>query len=254
VLVNLGIYCIIFLFFSCNFGSNLCTDALFSMFAEGEEILLSMEKHKMEDLFNLESDIVCLTKSFEPTKANDRILSCFKNCVAHDFKILQSQLNSIGEALSNVELLLGRDLMHGTTSALAFHPSIMEMLETSVGVFGEEETLGLTEEKYYQHTNFLFDCILEPPDSKFHDFGKCGYKVWLKLPLSLSKYLLKQELLEVISDWKESGAALSRVADKELDQVTTSWDECSVELFDISVVIEDDILEALVIELALEPW
>jgi hypothetical protein len=231
----------------------LCTDALFSMFAEGEGILLSMEKHKMEDLFNLESDIVYLTKSFDPAKANDGILSCFKNFVAHDFKILQSRLNSIGEALSNAELLLGRHLMHGT-SALALHPFIMEMMETSVGVFGEEESLGLTEGKYYQHTNFLFDCILEPPDSKFHDFGKCGYKVWLKLPLSLSKYLLKQELLEVISDWKESGAALSRVADKELDQVTTSWDECSVELFDISVVIEDDILEALVIELALEPW
>jgi hypothetical protein len=76
----------------------------------------------------------------------------------------------------------------------------------------------------------------------------------LKLPLSLSKDLLKQDLLDVISNWKVSGAALSRVADKELDQVTTSWDECSVELFDISVAIEDDILEALVVELALELW
>jgi hypothetical protein len=224
------------------------------MFAEGEEILLSMEKHKMEDLFNLESDIVYLTKSFDPAKANDGILSCFKNFVAHDFKILQSRLNSIGEALSNAELLLGRHLMHGTTSALALHPFIMEMMETSVGVFGEEESLGLTEGKYYQHTNFLFDCIVESLESKFHDFGKCGYKAWLKLPLSLSKDLLKQDLLDVIGNWKESGAALSRVADKELDQVTTSWDECSVELFDISVAIEDDILEALVVELALELW
>jgi hypothetical protein len=144
--------------------------------------------------------------------------------------------------------------MHGTTSALALHPFIMEMMETSVGVFGEEESLGLTEEKYYQHTNFLFDCIVESLESKFHDFGKCGYKAWLKLPLSLSKDLLKQDLLDVIGNWKVSGAALSRVADKELDQVTTSWDECSVELFDISVAIEDDILEALVVELALELW
>jgi hypothetical protein len=234
-------------FFSCSFGSNLCTDELFSLFAEGKSSLLSMEK--MEDLFNLESDIVDYTM-----KVSIGILPCFENFIANGFNFLESRLHNIEEALSNVELLLGRGLMHSTTSALSLHPFIMEMLETSVAVFGGEESWGLTEEKYSRQTNFLFDCIVESLDSKFRDFGKCGHKAWLKLPLSLNEEPLKQELLEVIDNWKESGAALSRVADKELDQVTTSWGECQVEVFDISVAVEDDILEALVVEIALDLW
>ncbi|TVU22070.1 hypothetical protein EJB05_31747 [Eragrostis curvula] len=227
---------------------------------EGKDLFVPIEK-KMEDVFNLESDIVELEKSIDTRKAGaeemfhgDGMLSCLENSIAHDFKFLESRLHSIAEAISNAELLLGSGLTHGTTSSLALHPFIMDMLETSAGVFGGELSLDLAEEKKYQHTNFLFDCIIESLDSKFGYFGKCGYKAWLKLPLSLSKDQLKQELVEVIGNWKESGAALSRVADKELDQVTTRWDACQNEVFDISVSIEDDILEALAVELALDLW
>ncbi|KAK3163805.1 hypothetical protein QOZ80_1AG0008520 [Eleusine coracana subsp. coracana] len=226
---------------------------------EDKDRLLSVES-KMEELFNLESDIVDLAMPIDTRKAvseatfhGDGVLSCLEKFVAHDFKFLESRLYSIGEALSNVELLLVGGLTDSTTPAFELRPFIMELLETSVVVFGGEESLGLTEEKKYQHTNFLFDCILESLDSKFCNFGKCGYKSWLKLTLSLSKDLLKQDLLEVIGNWKESGAALSLAADKELE-VTTSWDACQIEVFDISVAVEDDILEALVVELALDLW
>ncbi|GJN05902.1 hypothetical protein PR202_ga23577 [Eleusine coracana subsp. coracana] len=195
---------------------------------EDKDRLLSVES-KMEELFNLESDIVDLAMPIDTRKAvseatfhGDGVLSCLEKFVAHDFKFLESRLYSIGEALSNVELLLVGGLTDSMTSAFELRPFIMEMLETSVVVFGGEESLGLTEEKKYQHTNFLFDCILEI-------------------------------CLEVIGNWKESGAALSLAADKELE-VTTSWDVCQIEVFDISVAVEDDILEALVVELALDLW
>jgi hypothetical protein len=205
----------------------------------------------MEDLFNLESDIVNLAMSIDTKKTdaeetlydNDK-LSCSQNFLAHDSAFLQSRLRSIGEAsISNVELLLGSRL----------HPFIVEMLENTMDMFGGGEYSDLTEDKKYQHTNFLFDCIVESLESKFCNFGKCGYKAWLKLPLSLSRDLLKCQVLEDISNWRESGGtALRQVSDKEVDQVTARWDANQVEAFDVSIAIENDILEALVAEFALD--
>ncbi|CAO2193497.1 unnamed protein product [Urochloa humidicola] len=218
---------------------------------EGRDLFVSTE-NKMEDLFNLESDIVNLAMSVDTRKTdseealcdNDK-LSCPQNFLAHDSKFLESRLHSIGEAaISNAELLLGSSL----------HLFSIEMLENTVDMFGGEYS-DLTEDKKYQHTNFLFDCIVESLDSKFCNFGKCGYKAWLKLPLSLSKDLLKCQVLEDISDWRESrGTALRQVSDKEVDQVTARWDANQIEAFDISIAIENDILEALVGEFALDLW
>jgi hypothetical protein len=205
----------------------------------------------MEDLFSLESDIVNLAMSIDTKKTdaeetlydNDK-LSCSQNFLAHDSAFLQSRLRSIGEAsISNAELLLGSRL----------HPFIVEMLENTMDMFGGGEYSDLTEDKKYQHTNFLFDCIVESLESKFCNFGKCGYKAWLKLPLSLSRDLLKCQVLEDISNWRESGGtALRQVSDKEVDQVTARWDANQVEAFDVSIAIENDILEALVAEFALD--
>ena len=47
---------------------------------------------------------------------------------------------------------------------------------------------------------------------------------------------------------------MEQVSDKEVDQVTARWDACQVEAFNISIAIENDILEALVGEFALELW
>ncbi|WVZ72120.1 hypothetical protein U9M48_020631 [Paspalum notatum var. saurae] len=220
---------------------------------EGKDLFVSID-NKMEDLFNLESDIVDLAMSIDTRKidaeeklhGNDK-LSCLQNFLAHDFKLLESRLCSIGEAISNAELLLGSSLLHSTTSGLALHPFIIEMLENTMEILGGGEYSDFTEDKKYQHTNILFDCIIESMDEKFCNFGKCGYKAWLKLPLSLSKDLLKRQVLEDISNWKESsGTALRQVSDKEVDQVTARWDASQVEAFDISIAIENDILEALV--------
>ncbi|CAO2174490.1 unnamed protein product [Urochloa humidicola] len=218
---------------------------------EGKDLFMSTE-NKMEDLFNLESDIVNLSMSVDTRKTdseealcdNDK-LSCSQNFLAHDSKFLESRLHSIGKAaISNAELLLGSSL----------HLFSIEMLENTKDMFGGEYC-DLTEDKKYQHTNFLFDCIVESLDSKFCNFGKCGYKAWLKLPLSLSKDLLKCQVLEDISNWRESsGTALRQVSDKEVDQVTARWDASQVEAFDISIAIENDILEALVGEFALDLW
>uniref|UniRef100_A0A0A9DNH0 DUF4378 domain-containing protein n=1 Tax=Arundo donax TaxID=35708 RepID=A0A0A9DNH0_ARUDO len=228
---------------------------------EDKDSFVSIE-NKMEDLFNLESDSVDLAMSID-TKKNDAEeilhgngkLSCLQNFVAHDFKFLESRLHSIGEAISNAELLLGSSVLPSTTSGLTLHPFIIKTLENTVDIFGGEESSDLIEEKKYQRTNFLFDCIVESLDSKFSNFGKCGYKAWLKLPLSSNKDLLKQQVLEEISSWRESsGTALSRVAEKEVDQVTARWDASRVEAFDISIAIENDILDALVGEFALDLW
>ncbi|KAJ1282755.1 hypothetical protein BS78_03G076100 [Paspalum vaginatum] len=226
---------------------------------EGKDLFVSIE-NKMEDLFNLESDIVDLAMSIDTRKidaeeklhGNDK-LSCLQNFLAHDFKLLESRLCSIGEAISNAELLLGSSLLHSTTSGLALHPFVIETLENAMDMFGGDDYSDFTEDKKYQHTNILFDCIIESMDAKFCNFGKCGYKAWLKLPLSLSKDLLKLQVLEDISNWRESsGTALRRVSDKEVDQVTARWDASQVEAFDISVAIENDILEALLGEFALD--
>ncbi|RCV24512.1 hypothetical protein SETIT_5G090700v2 [Setaria italica] len=218
---------------------------------EGKDLFVSTE-NKMEDLFNLESDIVNLAMSIDTKKTdaeetlydNDK-LSCSQNFLAHDSKFLESRLHSIGEvSISNAELLLGSSL----------HPFIIEMLENTMDMFGGEYS-DLTEDKKYQHTNFLFDCIVESLDSKFCNFGKCGYKAWLKLPLSLSGDLLKCQVLEDISNWRESsGTALRQVSDKEVDQMTARWDANQVEAFDVSIAIENDIIEALVGEFALDLW
>jgi hypothetical protein len=183
------------------------------------------------------------TDAEETLYDNDK-LSCSQNFLAHDSAFLQSRLRSIGEAsISNAELLLGSRL----------HPFIVEMLENTMDMFGGGEYSDLTEDKKYQHTNFLFDCIVESLESKFCNFGKCGYKAWLKLPLSLSRDLLKCQVLEDISNWRESGGtALRQVSDKEVDQVTARWDANQVEAFDVSIAIENDILEALVAEFALD--
>ncbi|OEL20732.1 hypothetical protein BAE44_0018253 [Dichanthelium oligosanthes] len=218
---------------------------------EGKYLFVSTE-NKMEDLFNLESDIVNLAMSIDTRKTdaeethhdNDKLL-CSQNFLARDFKFLESRLHSIGQAISNAELLLGSSL----------HPFIIEMLENTMDKFGGGEYSDPTEDKKYQHTNFLFDCIAESLDSKFCNFGKCGYNAWLKLPLSLSKDLLKCQVLEDVSNWRESsGTALGQVSDKEVDQVTARWDANQVEAFDISIAIENDILEALVGEFALDLW
>ncbi|CAL4965015.1 unnamed protein product [Urochloa decumbens] len=226
---------------------------------EGKDLFVSRDD-KMEDLFNLESDIVDLAMSIDTRKADaeeilheDDKLSCLQTTFAHDFKILESRLQSIGEAVSNVEVLLGIDLLPSTVSDLPLHHFMIEMLENTMDMFGGGEYSKLTEDKKYQHTNFLFDCIVESLDSKFCNFGKCGYKAWLKLPLNLSKDLLKGQVLEDISNWRESsGTALRQVSDKEVDQVTARWDASQVEAFDISIAIENDILEALVGEFALD--
>ncbi|XP_062192396.1 uncharacterized protein LOC133895885 [Phragmites australis] len=227
---------------------------------EGEDLFVSIE-NKMEDLFNLESDIVDLTMSIDTRKTgaeeilhgNGKLPRVQKN-FARDFKFLESRLHSIGEAISSAELLLGSSL-HSITSGLALHPFIIETLENTVDMFGGEDSSDLTEDKKYQRTNFLFDCIVESLDSKFCNFGKCGYKDWLKLPLSLSKDLLKRQVLEDISNWRGSSAtALSQVSDKEVDQVTARWDASQVEAFNISIAIENDILEVLVGEFAFDLW
>jgi len=163
------------------------------LLSEGKDLIVSVE-NKMEDLFNLESDIVDLAMSVDTRKTdaeetlhgNDK-LPCWQNFLSHDFNILESRLCSIEEAISNAELLLGSS----TTSGLPLHPFIVEMLENTMDMFSGREYSDFTEDKKYQHTNFLFDCIKESLDSKFCNFGKCGYKAWLKLPLSLSKYLMK---------------------------------------------------------------
>lgn len=226
---------------------------------EGKDLFVSIE-NKMEDLFNLESDIVDLAMSIDTRKIdaekklndNDKS-SCLQNFRAHDLKLLESRLCSVGEAISNAELLLGSSLLHSSTSGLTLNHFIIEMLENTVGMLGGGEYSDFTEDSRYQHTNILFDCIMESLDSKFCNFGKCGYKAWLKLPLSLSKDLLKRQVLEDISNWRESsGTALRRVSDKEVDQVTARWDANQVEAFDISIAIEDSILEALVRDFALD--
>ncbi|RLN24236.1 uncharacterized protein C2845_PM07G03200 [Panicum miliaceum] len=229
---------------------------------EGKDLFVSTE-NKMEDLFNLESDIVDLAMSIDTRKSdaffsntrrtdaeetlydNDK-LSCSQNFLAPDSKFLKSRLRIIGEAaISNAELLLGSSI----------HPFIIEMLENAMDMFGGGEYSDLTEDKKYQQTNFLFDCIVESLGSKFCNFGKCGYKAWLRLPSSLSKDLLKCQVLEDISNWRESsGAALRQVSDKEVDQVTARWDASQVEACDISIAIENDILDALVGEFALDLW
>uniref|UniRef100_A0A0A9DPY2 DUF4378 domain-containing protein n=1 Tax=Arundo donax TaxID=35708 RepID=A0A0A9DPY2_ARUDO len=226
---------------------------------ECKNLFVSIE-NKMEDLFNLESDIIDLAMSVDTRKTdageifqdNDK-LSCLQNFLAHDFKFLESRLHSIGEAISNAELLLDSSVLPSTITGLALHPFIIEALENTVDVFGGEESSDLTEDKKYQCTNFLFDCVVESLDSKFSNFGKCGYKAWLQLPLSLSKDLLKRQVLEDISNWRESsGTALSQVTDKKVDQATARWDASQVEAFDISIAIENDILEALVGEFAFD--
>src|SRR6266498_2112933 len=123
------------------------------LLAEGKDLFVSLE-NKMEDLFNLDSDIVDLSMSVDTRKSGaDEIshgngkLSCLQNFVAHGFKFLESRLHSIGEAISNAELLLGSSLLHSTTSSLTLHPFIMEMLENTMDVFGGEESLDLIEEK-----------------------------------------------------------------------------------------------------------
>ena len=67
----------------------------------------------------------------------------------------------------------------------------------------------------------------------------------------MSKDLLKREISEEISTWMNtSDVPSNQAAEKELDLVAARWDACQVEAFDISVAIEDDILEALVGEFA----
>ncbi|KXG31963.1 uncharacterized protein LOC8073350 [Sorghum bicolor] len=227
---------------------------------EGKDLIVSIE-NKMEDLFNLESDIVGLAMSVDTRKtdveetlhSNDKI-PCLQNFLSHDFNILESRLCTIREAISNAELLVGSSLLH-STSHLPRHPFIVEMLENTMDMFSGGEYSDFTEDKKYQHTNFLFDCIIESLDSKFCNFGKCGYKAWLKLPLSLSKDLMKRQVLEDITKWRESsGTALRQISEKEVDQVTDRWDASQVEAFDISIAIENDILEALVGEFTVDLW
>jgi hypothetical protein len=250
-------------FRSCYFGSSSTCVLMNSilLLSDGKDLIVSIE-NKMEDLFNLESDIVDLAMSIDTRKAdaeethrdNDK-LSCLQNFLAHDFNILESRLCSIREAISNAELLVGSSLSRSTASGLPLHPFIVEMLENTMDMFSGGEYPGFTEDKKYQRTNFLFDCIIESLDSKFCNFGKCGYKAWLSLPLSLSEDLLKRLVLEDIGNWRESsGTALRQVSDKEVDQVTDRWDASQVEAFDISIAIENDILEALAGEFALDLW
>ncbi|KAM3198026.1 hypothetical protein ACQJBY_073239 [Aegilops geniculata] len=223
---------------------------------ESTEFFISME-NKMEDLFNLESDMVDLSMSIDTTKTDDHVsnaeIPCVQSSPEHDFEFLEGRLHSIGEAIANAELLLDSSLFCGTPSSLSLHSFIVEMLETVEAVFGggSEGCFSFKEENNCQRTNFMFDCIVESLDSKFRDFGKCGYKALLRMPLNLSKDLLKRDISEEIGNW--SGISSDRAAEKELDQVVaTRWDGCRTEAFDISVAIEDDILEALVGEFALD--
>lgn len=234
---------------------------VFSVPAEGKEYFVSIE-NKMEDLFNLESDIVDLAISIDKTKIDAEEIfhgidkmSSVHNLMARDFKLLEARLHNIGEAISNAELLLGNSPLSTKTSNLSLHCFIIEMLEVIMDLFGGSKSLGLTEEKKYQQTNFIFDCIIESVNSKFCDFGKCGYKAWLRLPLSLTEDLLKREISKEICNWRETRETTpNRVAEKELDQMTPRWDACQVEAFDISIAIEHDILEALVDEFAFDQW
>uniref|UniRef100_A0ACD5VKU6 Uncharacterized protein n=1 Tax=Avena sativa TaxID=4498 RepID=A0ACD5VKU6_AVESA len=224
---------------------------------EGKEFFVSME-NKMEELFNLDSDIVDLSMSIDTMQTDahrgSREIPCVGSFAAHDFNSLEGRLHSIGEAIANAELLLDSSLFCGAPSSMSLHSFIVEMLEAVEGFCGGgPEGSGFKEENRYQRTNFLFDCIVESLDSKFRNFGKCGYRAWLGLPLALSKDLLKREVSEEIGSWMEDAGEvpLNRAAEKELDQVAAAGrDACRVEAFDISVAIENDILEALVGEFA----
>ncbi|XP_037403922.1 serine-rich adhesin for platelets-like isoform X2 [Triticum dicoccoides] len=227
---------------------------------ESTEFFISME-NKMEDLFNLESDIEDLALSMDTTKTaaaahgggGSAEIPCVQSSPDHDFEFLEGRLHSIREAIANAELLLDSSLFCGTPSSLSLHSFIVEMLETVEVVFcgGSGSSFGLKEENKYQRTNFLLDCIVESLDSKFRDFGKCGYKALLRMPLTLSKDVLKREISEEIGSWSEISS--DRAAEKELDQVAAArCDGCRTEAFDISITIEDDILEALVGEFAFD--
>ncbi|KAM3230003.1 hypothetical protein ACQJBY_060670 [Aegilops geniculata] len=214
-------------------------------------------ENKMEDLFNLESEIIDLSMSIDTMKTDDHgsnaEIPCVQSSPEHDFEFLEGRLHSIGEAIANAELLLDSSLFCGTPSSLSLHSFIVEMLETVEAVFGDgsESSFGFHEENNFQRTNFLFDCIVESLDSKFRDFGKSGYKALLRMPLTMSKDLLKRRISEEIGSW--SDVSSDRAAEKELDQVAAArCGGCRTEAFDISVAIEDDILESLVGEFAFD--
>lgn len=168
--------------------------------------------------------------------------------------VIQSTVRFSDETISNAKLLLESILLDSENT---LHSSVNSFLcdiftSISAAFFARmKSNLSLSEAKILNNLKgFLFDCLMESLDSRFNHFSMSGYKIWLKLPVLLSKEKLLKDIEEEIGSLMEmAGKCLDGLAEQELGSSAVSWSAFEAEASETGMEMEGSILQDLVDEM-----
>ncbi|OWM84654.1 hypothetical protein CDL15_Pgr027441 [Punica granatum] len=211
----------------------------------------------------LDGDLSDFATTLEKHSAHGNIMINLIGCISRAL----SQLNLAGLRLSGSKLSYTEEvilhtemLFSGTTHPSMFgteeiivSPSLLDELESlaisawmSIGWL--DGLVNLKEGK--QLKEFLFDCLLECLDSKYHPCSDFGYRKWSRLPRRLNDNTLVWEVEGGLKTWAGlTGMSVDEMIEWEMNHSLGKWVDFDIEAFENGCDIERDILQGMVEEI-----
>lgn len=170
-----------------------------------------------------------------------------------------SKLGYANEVILNTELILGTTPeqqalpVDDGLSVSHFLLNELEMLSSLLWMtFGQ--LLGCNDPKQMnQLKGFAFDCLLEYLDSKFGRYSDSGFRIWSKLPSSMTKEILIADIIEEVKEWTEFvGLIPDELIEWDMSHALGKWTDFEIEEFECGTEVGRHILQVLVDEVVLD--
>lgn len=170
-----------------------------------------------------------------------------------------SKLGYANEVILNTELILGTSPeqqalpVDDGLSVSHFLLNELEMLSSLLWMtFGQ--LLGCNDPKQMnQLKGFAFDCLLEYLDSKFGRYSDSGFRIWSKLPSSMTKEILIADIIEEVKEWTEFvGLIPDELIEWDMSHSLGKWTDFEIEEFECGTEVDRHILQVLVDEVVLD--
>ncbi|KAH0457846.1 hypothetical protein IEQ34_013161 [Dendrobium chrysotoxum] len=254
--------------FDASFSSESCSVGSFNSSFDMKESKTRIDfRHKCNktESLSLDSDLLDSANSVEFSRSdNEMILNSSRSdfsihsIQSYDVGILGTKVTFSTEAISKTKLLLESILFFDSDNTLQSSVNffLLDIFASISDAFFArmKSSLSLSEANDYNHLkDFLFDFLIESLVKRFDQFCMSGYKVWLKLPILLSKDQLLREIYGEIGRLLElAGKVLDDLAEQELSSSTIRWTAFEAEASWAAMDIESVILQELVDEMIMD--
>lgn len=196
----------------------------------------------------MDSDLLDSAASLSTTRLVSKTMTLCKG------GILETEPGTVGEAISDAELLFEKISLSGSkgTGRSSLDSFLLDTLESIIDVFCPNFKPGKEGNKLRE---FLFDCIMECLETKFSHFCRSGFRAWSKLPLLLNGDRLMREVYLELKGWRDlAGEAMDDLVEKSMEGSNLKWIGCDTEAFDTGMEIQSDILQGLIDEMLVDLW